>query len=162
MLLSKQLVRVWDFWAVWSCVYLLHVFFTKILVVLFVTQTVGSAIPQSMSESMGWERRGCCLQLRGAALFCWAPKPRDAGVPCSCRSCWGALLTPLAVPGEGRCPEYTNVVLTICCPNQSSDTAWRAEELCTPQKSVINCRVKGVSWLLSVNYQFLLQFLWGS
>lgn len=60
-------------------------------------------------------------------------------------------------------PEYTNVVLSVCnCPNQSSGTAWRAEELCTPQKSVINCRVKGVQWLLSVNYQFLLQLLWRS
>lgn len=129
VLLSKQLVQVGDFWALWSCAYLLHVFFRKILMVLFVTETVENAIPQSLSEFMGWRSWGCCLQ--GQELLCllgsspgdeeWIHPAGPAQVLCShlWLCAWGR-----GMPWIHKCGAP--------CPKQSSGTAWKAEELCTP------------------------------
>lgn len=125
VLISKQFVQVSDFWAVWSCVYLLRVFFRKILEVLFVTKTVESATTHSLSELMGWKSRWCCLQMRGAALFCWAASPGAAGVDWSCRSCWGALLIPLAWSSLGRGMPWVHKC-GAPCPSVSAQTRAQA------------------------------------
>lgn len=116
---------------------------------LFVTRTAESAITQSLSELMEWKSRRCCLQVRGAALFCWVPSP-GRSFPWPCRSGWILQVLPQGLcshlwPGcaWGRGMPWIHKC-GAPCPNQGSGTAWKAEELCTSLQSVINCRVKGV------------------
>lgn len=160
VLLSKQLVQVWDFWAVWSCAYLFHVFFRKILMVLFVTETRKCHHPVPVRVN-GVEKQRVLPVGRGAALSAeFQPWWCRSGLILHVLPRCFAHTSGLAVLGKGRCPEYTNVVLPA--QTRAQVLPERLRSFAHPLQSVINCRVKGVWWLLSANNQFLLQLLGGS